>query len=96
MGVFDKLVRKEESETPGVQSSLRVFCRMDIGVYRDPHGKYRYFVLELQRNMCLLGLQWMNGHRNVLAAVLNSICTKFREEPGAQGPDELSFTSEAE
>jgi hypothetical protein len=43
------LIHKEETILEKSQlSDLRVFCRMDVGVFKDQHQKYQYFVNKVE------------------------------------------------
>jgi len=35
----------------GRNSSLRVFCRVDMGIFVDPEGKASYFINEVERGI---------------------------------------------
>jgi hypothetical protein len=35
----------------GPNTSLRVFCRVDVGIFIDPAGKVSYFVNEVERGI---------------------------------------------
>lgn len=46
---------KMEKQSTGVQSSLDLFCRLDLGVIQTENGRLNYFVNEVERgpNVCL-------------------------------------------
>ena len=41
---------EEQRVSDGTKSELRFFCRVDVGILRDPQGEYHYFINEVQRS----------------------------------------------
>ncbi|TFK65354.1 hypothetical protein BDN72DRAFT_900751 [Pluteus cervinus] len=42
-------IEERKAQKPN-SSSLRIFCRVDVSVYKDPVGEYQYFVNEIERS----------------------------------------------
>lgn len=45
------MIRLENNVRGDESSSLQVFCRVDVGVLKDPDGCYHYYVNELERSL---------------------------------------------
>jgi hypothetical protein len=71
-----------EEKRMGKMSGLRVFCRLDVSIYRDGRGEYNYFVNEITRTHGAgLFPQWDSNNKldlllSNMSNTLHDICSQ--------------------
>jgi hypothetical protein len=74
MKSLEALIEREENGG-SLQSSLRLFCRMDIAVMNDSKSEFHYFIKGVSRT--LNSVLFMTGRTPRLSENTTSICQAF-------------------
>ena len=70
---INRLATLAEAEYKGEQSSLRILCRIDIGLWWNRRGKLSYFVHSVERGPGI----FFHDHQDIFMDLRENFCMEF-------------------